>query len=290
MEQLSTYIKKYRSLLYATMGGSDIDKRIPCIYFAGNDECKKPNGCYCKKLAEIKGNIDYHIPPEYRDLTINNASGFITTRDGARKQVWTNKNKLQIQTLLRDYLFGCEELINLCDREGCNKASKLDIRYQNCENLVIHGAVHREKNRGIPTQPLPTGKTLIACLVIKEAIWRRLYSTNKADTYHIVSYQTLRHDLKNKNENAYTYKETDWLVIDDISLPVNENNFDHQMIVGLLDDFLMTRMENRLPTILVCEFDALALDYSSQLGYSFQKLITLKNTWHIRVGENTSHE
>lgn len=289
MQDLSSYIKNHREFLFHNIGNAN-DGSKTCKYYKGNDACAKIEGCYCKKIAEIKGSIDYFIPKEYRDLTINNATGFITTRQGERKQVWSDVNKKEIQKLLREYLFGGTDVALLCDRESCNKASRMDMRFHECENVVIHGNVVRKKINGLPSQPLPSGKTLIACLILKEAIWRRLFVGNKADTYNFISYQTLRFDMKHKRNNIDTIKETDWLVIDDVSLPVNENNFDHQEFVANFDDFLMTRMENRLPTVLVCEFDALSTDYSAMLGYSFQKLVTIKNTWHIRVGESSANE
>jgi hypothetical protein len=290
MFDLGTIIKYYRYYFYQNIGVDTNGKPSPCSHYVGNDECKRESGCYCKKLAEVRGNIDYVIPQEYRDLTINNASGFINTKENVRKQVWSNANKAQIQTTLRKYLFDGEELHKLMDREACNKASKMDARFANGESVVIHGSVIRNKKDGLPSQPLPSGKTLIACLILKEAMWRRLYKTNRADTYAIVSFQNLKHDFKTKSDRIADLKDTDWLVIDDISLPNNENDFAHQQAISSFDDFLMTRIDNSLPTVLVCDFDAFAKDYTSLIGYSFQKLVTMKNTWHIQVGGDNINE
>jgi hypothetical protein len=202
MSNLATLIKRYRYFFYLNAGIDNSGKPVPCRYYVGNDECNRETGCYCKKLSEVRGHIDYVIPQEYRDLTINNASGFVTTKDNERKQVWSIANKIEIQQVLRNYLFGGEELIKLLDRESCNKSSQLDVRFQNGESVVVHGNVLRDKKNGLPSQPLPSGKTLIACLIIKEAIWRRLYKTNQADTYAIVSYQNLKHDFKEKNDKV----------------------------------------------------------------------------------------
>jgi hypothetical protein len=73
-------------------------------------------------------------------------------------------------------------------------------------------------------------------------------------------------------------------------LPTNESDFAHQNAISAFDDFLMSRIEDRLPTILVCDFDIFSRDYTKVLGYSFQKLATQKNTWHIQVGGDKSNE
>jgi len=283
MSELGSIIKKYRYYIYQNIGNNDDGSPNPCAYYLGNDECSKTDGCYCRKLAEVRGNIDYIIPSGYRDLTINNVSGHITTKNKIRKMVWPFETTRDIQAKLREYMFGGVELNLLRDRQSCNKFSKLDSRFANGESVVIHGDVVRDKVDGLPAQPLPTGKTMLACLIMKEAIWRRLYKTNRADTYAMVSYQNLKSDLKHKKDEYYNLREVDWLCIDDISLPINTNEFAHQQSVVLFDDFLMTRIDNKLPTILVCDFDATSKDYTSYLGYSFQKLITMKSTWHINT-------
>lgn len=284
MSNLSNIIKRYRYHFYQNAGTDTQGSNLPCQYYIGNDECNRADGCYCRKIAEVLGHIDNVIPSEYRNLSINNASGYITDREGVRKQVWSIENKIKIQKFLRNYLYGGAELFLLQDRESCNLASKMDERYVNGESVIIHGNAVRDKVNNTPVQPLPTGRTLIASLILKEAIWRRLYKANRADTYGFISYQNLKFDLKNKNDIVSAYKDYDWLVIDDINLPVDEAEFSYQNMLALFDDFLMTRIEQKLPTILVCDFDATARDYTNLVGYSFQKLITMKTTWNIQVG------
>lgn len=283
MADLSSIIKSYRYYFYKN-SGKDQQSSF-CNYYIGNDQCSRKEGCYCRKLAEVRGHIDYVIPSQYRELTVDNARGWIKNKEGKEQQVWSEDNQINIQNILREYLFGNEDSSSFKCREDYNKASKLDTRFIEGSNLIIHGNIIRAKKAGLPSQPIPTGKTLIACIVLKEAIWRRLYVTNRADTYSLISYQTLRQGLKLKTEKTNDLKECDWLAIDDISLPINENDFNHQNFVSMFDDFLMSRMENNLPTILICEFDALAKDYTNILGYSFQKMVTAKNTWLIPVGE-----
>lgn len=286
MSDLSLLIKHFRQHYYSVMGTDpQTQKPTICDHYQGNDQCNNPQGCLCRKMAEIRGNIDYVIPQEYRDFTINNVRGIVKTQDGKEIKAWSDETAAAINQNLNKYLFGADA-DSATGRDSFNKASKMDRRYSEGANLIIHGKPPRKKtDKGMPTHPIPTGKTMIASLIMKEAIWRRLYSTNRADTYAMISYQTLRQDLRLKSDRAYSLKEFDWLVIDDISEPANDQDFNHQHFLTLFDDFLMTRMENRLPTILACDFDVLSKDYTDSLGYSFQKMVTSKNTWLIKVGD-----
>jgi len=277
---LSSLIRYYRYNNYKTA-----DNGGACKYYKGNDQCERAtNGCFCRKMAEVLGNISYVVPKEHRGLTINNLRGHSKAKDGQYIKVWTESNQLAILDTLSDYLYGTKDLTLISSREDFNRESKLDQRYADGSNLVIHGSPFKVV-KGVATRALPMGKTLIASIVLTDAIWRRCYATNRADTYSFVSYQTLKQDLRLKNEKAQALKECDWLAIDDISTPINDMDFNHQNFISMFDDFLMSRMENRLPTILACDFNALSKDYTDMLGYSFQKLITSRNTWLIKVGD-----
>jgi hypothetical protein len=287
MSELSSFIRHFRYRNYSTFGtNKETGEAIACPWYKGNDQCQMPDQCRCRKVADARGHIEYVIPPEYREKTINHVRGLVKTKQGEDLRVWSDKTVESIKSSLKSYLFGDSDSSNATSREDYNKISKMDLRFYEGTNLIIHGNPFRLKKEGMPsTQTVPTGKTLIACLVLKEAIWRRLYTTNRADTYALTSYQTLRQDLRQKTERASSLKEYDWLAIDDVSLPLNETDFNHQNFVTLFDDFLMTRIENRQPTILCCDFDALAKDYTDSLGYSFQKMVTSKNTFLIKAGD-----
>ena len=284
MTDLSLLIKKWRFYFYKNAGFDKSGKSSYCQYYKGNDQCKREEGCFCRKLAEVRGLIDHVIPSEYKDLSINNARGYITTREGKPQKVWSDDNTAKIQETLRSYLFGGEDILNITDRESYNKYSKMDLRFFEGDNVIIHGSTSVANKFSSRSNPVPTGKTLISCIIMKEAIWRRIYKSNKAETYNIVSYHTLKQDLKAKTDKANNLRESDWLVIDDISLPVIDTDFVHQSFVSLFDDFLMSRMEAKLPTILICDFDVTSRDYTSSIGYSFQKMISSKNSWLISVG------
>ncbi len=283
MSDLTAIIRKYRFYLYQTAGEDSNGNPAFCKNYIGADQCSRPNGCLCRKLAEIKGNIEYTIPEQYRELSIQNLTGMVVDKNKNIQSVWSNEDRVRIQNDLRKYLFDGEEIARLSTREAMNKASKMDTRFNDGDNVVIHGDAIRLK-LGASSRSLPAGKTLIASLIIKEAIWRRLYASNRADTYSMVSFHTLKQDLKQKTDKANDLKECDWLVIDDITLPANELDFNYQSFVALFESFLITRLENKLPTILICDFDVESQDYSKFMGYAFQKIISANNTWLIKVG------
>jgi DNA replication protein DnaC len=254
-----------------------------CNFYKGENLCdRKELGCLCKKMAEISSLIYTIIPKEYHNFNIHKLSGFVLTKNGKDK-VWSDADFVNIITTLSDYMYGRDSIGDFFTRDELNKISVLDKRYANGSNLVIHGNPFRNTKAGI-TRNVPTGKTLLACVILIDAIWRRMYAANKANTYSLSSYQTLKQDIKQKTDRAQDLKECDWLVIDDIVLPNNELDFNHQSFVSMFDDFLMTRMENHLPTIMLCEFDVQSRDYTDVMGYSFQKLVNSSNTWLIKIG------
>lgn len=284
MSDLSSIIRKFRYYLYQTAGEGN-DGNSFCKNYIGGDQCSRENGCLCRKLAEIKGNIEYVIPKQYRNLNIQNLSGMIVDRNNNIQSVWSHEDRIRIQNTLREYLFGGKEIALLSNREQCNKYSKMDSRFIDGDNVIIHGESIRIR-QSKQVKSLPAGKTLIASIILKEAIWRRLYPNNRADTYSMISFHTLKQDLKNKTEKASDLKECDWLVIDDITLPNNELDFTYQSFLSMFEDFLIARLENNLPTIFICDFDVESQDYSKSMGYTFQKIISANNTWLIRVGDN----
>lgn len=283
MSDLSSIIRKYRYYLYQTVGESQDGKPSFCKNYIGGDQCNRTGGCLCRKLAEIKGNIEYIIPEQYRDLGIQNLSGMYVDKNKKIQTVWTQENRLNIQNILRNYLFGGEEIAKLATREAMNKASQMDVRFIEGDNVIIYGDAIRMK-MGSYSKTLPAGKTLIASIILKEAMWRRLYSSNRADTYSFVSFHTLKQDFKQKSERVNDLKECDWLAIDDITLPASELDFNYQSFLALFEDFLITRIESRLPTILICDFDVESQDYSRLMGHAFQKIVSANNTWLIKVG------
>lgn len=273
MNFLTDLISKYKKALQSS-----------CSDFKQN-ECSRSqvSGCICRKLAEIYAHIEYCIPSEYRKAKIQDFDGNLPSG----KKVLDVSKTLEIKNKVSQYIYGVDykeidgkkesDLVNL---------SKMDDRYAKGNSFVIYGKSYNKKltkDNKLSLLSEPTGKTYIASCIMTQAIWRKCIKGNKTETFNWISFPILKQEIINKTELSENMEESDWLCIDDISLPTIENEFSHTNFVTLFDSFLMNRMLSKKPTILICQFDIDSIDLSTKLGYSFQKLVSGSNTFIIRL-------
>jgi DNA replication protein DnaC len=125
----------------------------------------------------------------------------------------------------------------------------MEDRYINNNNIVISGESSTGK---------PIGKTLVAAIILKEAIRLRLLNTYyRFQTYDWIDFLSLQHDLSSKTEVDQRYKYSDWLVVDNIF------NLDNggmspaykSFIINEINPFFIERQNAKLNTILVFNFD-----------------------------------
>lgn len=254
-----------------------------CPQYAGEQNCKREGGCVCAKYGEIYALIHSLIKPEYRKLSINSFTG--TLPDGTRV-IEPTKVK-EIRKKLWTYLYGEAEMKSGLDRKQLNQFSVLDKRFKDGTNLIIHGESHQtEKDGGFYVRKhVPMGKTLLASIVLIDAIYRRAYSTNKAMTYDWISFLQLRQLLKQKDSDLLIEtQEADWLVIDDLDLI---DRGDHSRASAwtkeMFDAFLIERIESRKPTIMVCNFDVTKVTLEEKMGAAFEKIVSSSNTHILKV-------
>lgn len=201
----------------------------------------------CMSVAEVKAFIDTIIDSEHRNLTIFDFKGETTNK----KQVLTVKEAIRAKNLVCKYIWGYswQELKKNFKSEedikkyiSCN--SVLMRRLANGNNVAIYGG-----DNG------PCGRTMIASIIIKEAIKMRLFTPDIiSQTYDWVDFQTLTDALKDNDIEAPDYRTADWLVVDNICSK-RESDAQRAFRTNLLDPFFMYRLKNNLPTILVFQYD-----------------------------------
>lgn len=256
---------------------------LSCPQYAGEQGCKREGGCVCAKYGEIYSLIHALIKPEYRKLTINSFTG--TLPDGTRV-VEPTKVK-EIRKKLWTYLYGDTDFKSGLDRKELNHFSALDKRFTDGSNLIIHGeSYHTEKDGGFYVRKhVPMGKSLLASIVMIDAIYRRAYPTNKAMTYDWISFLQLRQLLKQKkSDELIETQEADWLVIDDLGL-IDKNDYSksNAWTKEMFDGFLIDRIEQRKPTILVCNFDITKVSLEEKMGAAFEKIAASSGTHILKV-------
>jgi hypothetical protein len=280
-----------------------------CPSLNSNQECSRPGGCACAKFAEIHGLIHSLIKPEYRNANFRWFDGKVRNI-GSTEIVQTLSQDVtslckNVRMQLANYLYGDYQLVAknirelkmgedeygrwICNRNLLNNFSVLDERFLKGENVIICGDPYKTQKDGvrfIPTK-IPQGKTLLASIIMIDAIHRKAFSSNKAKSYEWISFLQLRQKMKSKDSeknDLEDFQYADWLVIDDIDLIVQNNMSKSDLWTKeVFDSFLMERIEHRLPTILVCDFDIGKESLKDKMGAAFEKIVTASNTCRIKV-------
>ena len=236
-------------------------------------QCQKGEKCTCKIAAETQAYFHAIIPEPYYKFTIHDFDGLSTDNnlliDGdvaieAKKKVidycWKDVDILQVQDL------SIAEL----DKHSC--ISKRRLRGN---NVVIFDDSSLNQKSG----KNPKGKTLIASLIMKEAIKSRLFDAESlCQTYDWVEYPILENKvLKKEDINVSELCSSDWLVVDDITYT------DQRWRKQALDAFFLERYNDGLPTILVIRFDITKFNSEDALGVAITKIIRDPKTFVISL-------
>ena len=256
---------------------------IACPQYSAGQDCKREGGCVCAKYGEIYALIHSLIKPDYRKATIYSFKGELP--DGT--QVMEKPRAAEIRKKMWAYLYGDAARKPQLDRSQLNYLSVLDRRFANGESLIIYGDSQQTDRNGAfhVKKHMPMGKTLLASIVMIDAMYRRAFPSNKAMTYDWISFLQLRQILKQKDSDLLIQtQESDWLVIDDLDI-IDQG--DHSRASAwtkeAFDAFLIDRIDQRKPTILVCNFDVIKITLGEKMGAAFEKIATSGSTHMIRV-------
>lgn len=252
-----------------------------------NNVCVNPNGCHCQKWAEIWAHIDSTVPDEYRHFTLQNFTGMV---DGKRVI------DLEVYKAARDMIVKyCWNGVD--PKEGYDQTwitkCILEQRRENGNSLIIYGNPWRTKvEKGNKPTKQPLGKTMLASIVMKEAIFQRVLGGHAADTYAWVPFTTLCNRLlakaegdENHSDEITLYEEVDWLVVDGIQVP-NGNEAGRLFRANVLEKLFGERAEKNLPNILVFQDDISQFDdLSHDFGPSINAIINSRKTFRVAMLE-----
>lgn len=256
-------------------------KQSSCENFKDN-RCLQER-CNCRTYSEIWGHIGSTIPDVYHASTIQDFTGMYNgdvvlspnllrkSRDQIIKYCWQNIEPGE------DY-----------DYASWFPRSIIDRRLLGGSSLIIYG---NPWSSSVQFTKKKIGKTLIAAIVMKEAIFQRVKSERLADTYAWVDYTLFINRLiENAKNGTYTeeinaYQDADWLVVDNIDFLKNNEN-GRQFRASVLDKFFSERFENNKPNILVFQDD---ISKMSNLQYDFgvtmAAIINSRKSHHVALLE-----
>jgi len=258
---------------------------------------KMPLFCWCESAAQVAAYIEAIIPDGYQEFEISDFTG-------AKK----DQQLLNYKVVLA----AKEAVINYCwqgisqDEHGkfdlieWYPKSIMEFRRKQGHNLVIYGDpyVRELKNGTIKTFKKPLGRSMLAAVVMKEAIRTRLRPLHQADTYAWVSYARLYTKLMqqalalSKDEKAFDaeladYEEADWLCVDGIEIERTATEASKTFRSRVLDNFFEERSRNNRPNVLVFQDDlSIVDDLRTEFGITISTIINSEKTTRVKLLEN----
>ena len=268
--------------------------RRECSHFQSGG-CNREGGCECVAPAEVWAFTEHLIP---RPCFSKHLSSFVGIVPGEEDgQVLSDPVVAEAKRVLIEYCWGHAKYDGTTDfnSPAMLQRSVLGKRRRDGTNLIIHGESRRgttaksPKGYALPQiQKKAVGRTLLASVVMKEVIRQRLFPGHVADGYEWVSFPALKSRVTNRDQEAITdYQTADWLVVDGIHPleRVSDNMRGYQL--EQLNAVFVDRIENRLPTILVFQFD-IASDLKSgalheKVGLGMAQIVEDESTFKISL-------
>ena len=210
----------------------------------------------CSSLAEFWAYVTTVLPDDHSQFTIFDFVGSVVDKE-------TKKNKIVLPPDVT--LHAKNQVCQLCwgmSWDVINKQNKTKDKKEMMAFLRTHSKMNdmlqEGKNVVIYGQsPKPIGRTLLASIIMKEAIKLRITKRAREHTYDWIDFNTLVAASKN-------------------------DSF----------DFFIDRYNNKLPTILVLKFDindpGISIEHT--FGVGLNKIIESSRTYKIPLMEEKKYE
>ena len=244
--------------------------------------CPRRNACVCKPAAELKAYLHAILPKGFQNLSISDFKGLTdsdekTLDDEVKKQrsEVAKKAKDQIANYCWGLTFDKWQELKWKEKKNMNDLSIMADRHENGNCVIVYG-----------DSPKPMGRTMVASVIMREAIKRRFSSSTTAlQTYDWIEYSALKSQAINKADSLADYQFCDWLVVDNFDLKLNIKAAAQNYITSSIDPFFIERIEKRLPTILVMRFDITRPDVNVQylFGIGLDRMINDEDTFKISL-------
>jgi hypothetical protein len=242
----------------------------------------------CERAALVSAYIETIVPEGFRRLTIEDFSGEVTTAGGKAIRVLRKDVTATAREQIVKYCWKGIEPGEPYHRGEWGQKSIMDQRREEGTNVVIYGNASNVKQGKL--HRVPVGKTMIASIVMKEAIHRKFYRGHLADKFEWVQFPTLVKRLlgQAKGEKSYDdeiddWEEADWLVVDGITFN-DKTESARSFRASVLDQLFIERVEKRLPTIFVFQDDIEKCDdYKAEFGVAIANILSSRKTFRICV-------
>lgn len=235
----------------------------------------------CSSLAEFWAYVYSVVPEEHGHFTIFDFLGYTINKINNDKEiVIPSEIVLYAKNKMSRFCWDMDWKVIKDKREKLNqknimkflrKHSVMERRLKQGGNVVIYG---------VSDQPI--GRTMIASIIMKEAIKLRIANHNRRHTYDWIDFNTLMSAVEKDSLDLADYRSCDWLVVDNI-LSKYRSAKQTTLLIDLVDPFFIDRFNNRLPTILVFKFDVgnPAMMIEKRFGVGINRIIDSNRTYRI---------
>ena len=235
----------------------------------------------CSSLAELWAYVQAVVPEEHGHYTIFDFMGQTLDKiTNEKKTVMSSTVALHAKNEICKYCWGMEwKTIKAHKSKMDNKAimkflrehSVMDRRLKSGNNVAIYGASSQ-----------PIGRTMVASIIMKEAIKLRVTKHSRKHTYDWIDFNILMSAVKKDSFDMADYRSCDFLVVDNITSTdrtLKQNTF----IVDMIDPFFLGRLYDKLPTILVFKFniDNPTASIENKFGVGVNRMIDSNRTCKI---------
>ncbi len=154
-----------------------------------------------------------------------------------------------------------------------NKRSEMMLRLKNGNNMLIFGE----------SIDHPIGRTMVASIVMKEAIKLRAQYGQRGQTYEWIDFVALKNAITEDSDKVTDYRSCSWLVVDNIFQPEYWTIQQKVYMSDIIDSFFINRLNDKLPTIFVFKFDIRNKSFNAEeeMGTGISKIIHSKATCKI---------
>ncbi len=236
-------------------------------------------------VAELWAYIHSVIPDSFEDYTIFDFNGCAINK---KNNSTTNTISKRVAAVAKDKICKyCWDLrwkeIFLQKKKDKNSITSflkdhniMMKRFENGNNIVIHGLSNR-----------PIGRTMLASIVMKEAIRLRVTKNVRSHNYDWVDFSKLFYAIEQNSAELADYKSCSWLVVDNI-LKKPRSEKQNTLMSDRIDPFFLDRFYNGQPTILVFKFDIRdsLFDLEKTYGIGISKILESKMTFKIPLSED----
>jgi DNA replication protein DnaC len=237
----------------------------------------------CSSLGEFWAYVYSVIPEEYGHFTIFDFLGYTIDKTTNERQVVIHPRiALQAKNQICQYCWSMDwktikdkkdELKN-DDQEimkFLRNHSVMDRRSKRGDNVIIYGVSEQ-----------PIGRTMVASIIMKEAIKLRITHHARKHTYDWIDFNTLLDAVEKDSLDLADYRSCDWLVVDNI-ISKYRSAKQTTLFIDLVDPFFIGRFNDRLPTILVFKFDVKnpAMMIEKRFGVGINRIIDSNRTYKV---------